>query len=1132
MPRIFDNIEQSLLPALTQALALTHRADFCVGYFNLRGWRTIDQYVEAWPGGEGRCCRLIVGMQAAPNEQLRQVYRLSEEEAGIDRETAVKLKRQTAEDFRKQLMLGAPSNDDEAGLRRLVRQLKEQKLVVKLYLRHSLHAKLYLLYRNDPINPIVGYLGSSNLTFSGLSKQGELNVDVLDSDASQKLSRWFEDRWNDNFCLDISEELIRIIEESWASEPGYTPYEIYLKMAYHLAQEARAGISEFTLTPEFEQTLFPFQKEAVKIAARYLHRQNGVLIGDVVGLGKTLMAAALAKIFEEDTGVSTLIICPKNLVPMWQGVVEGYGLRGKVLSSSIVQQELPNITVSSRFKLVVIDESHNFRNREGKRYRAIKEYIEQSESRCILLTATPYNKTYLDLSAQLRLFVPDDRPLPIRPEQMLRETDELTLSNWQVTENTLAAFEKSVYADDWRELMRLYLVRRTRSFIKKHYAEQDERGRYFLRFRDGTPAYFPDRQPRTLQFPVRDDHQYARLYSDNVVQVINDLRLPRYGLANYLKPNAETLAEAREKPLLANLSRAGKRLIAYCRTNLFKRLESSGQAFILSLDRHILRNFIVLHALENNLPFPLGTQAAEFLDSGNNDQDADDPATPFSLDDDEETENGSASLTESATDEFTPRRYQTRAKQIYEAYRTVYARRFKWLDPALFGLELKQHLRADAEALMGVLAQSGAWRVDEDRKLARLVKLLTKDHRNEKILIFTQFADTVDYVTAELKRRGLTAVEGATGQSADPTRLAWRFSPVSNKKREQVSPTDELRALIATDVLSEGQNLQDAHIVVNYDLPWAIIRLIQRAGRVDRIGQQAETIQCYSFLPAEGVEQIIRLRTRVRRRLLENGEVIGADEQFFENEQENQDLRDLYTEKSGILDDDPATDDTDPASQAYAVWQDAVQSQPALARKIEAMPDVVFSTKRHLPDELGPGALVYMRTADGLDALGRVNEQGELVQQAPLAILRAAACEPTTPAQPRPAEHHELVKAAVQQMSREAKTGIGALGRSSGVRFKVFMKLKGYLDDMHAHTPVFITEDLTKTVDLIHRYPLREAAKDILSRQLRTAISDSELANLVVQLRHEDRLCLVPQDEDDQTDSEPRIICSLGLANA
>jgi hypothetical protein len=163
------------------------------------------------------------------------------------------------------------------------------------------------------------------------------------------------------------------------------------------------------------------------------------------------------------------------------------------------------------------------------------------------------------------------------------------------------------------------------------------------------------------------------------------------------------------------------------------------------------------------------------------------------------------------------------------------------------------------------------------------------------VLIFTQFADTARYLAREARKAGITHVEVATGASADPYALACRFSPKSNNKT--MSKADEVRVLICTDVLSEGQNLQDSNVVVNFDLPWAIIRLIQRAGRVDRIGQRAEEIHCYSFLPADGVEQLIQLRSRIRQRLQENAEVVGTDEAFFEDDEATT-IRDLYTEQA------------------------------------------------------------------------------------------------------------------------------------------------------------------------------------------------------------------------------------------
>ena len=168
-----------------------------MGYFNLRGWKAIDSYIEQWAGGEGHCCRLLIGMQRLPQEDLRTALSLARQESGMDNQTALRLKKKLAEEFREQLTVGVPTNADETGLRRLAAQIKAKKVIVKLFLKHPLHAKLYLLFRPDPINPIISYLGSSNLTLAGLSQQGELNVDVLDHDACQKLEKWFEDRWKE-----------------------------------------------------------------------------------------------------------------------------------------------------------------------------------------------------------------------------------------------------------------------------------------------------------------------------------------------------------------------------------------------------------------------------------------------------------------------------------------------------------------------------------------------------------------------------------------------------------------------------------------------------------------------------------------------------------------------------------------------------------------------------------------------------------------------------------------------------------------------------------------------------------------------------------------------------------------------
>src|SRR5690242_2237746 len=352
--------------------------------------------------------------------------------------------------------------------------------------------------------------------------------------------------------------------------------------------------------------------------------------------------------------------------------------------------------------------------------------------------------------------------------------------------------------------------------------------------------------------------------------------------------------------------------------------------------------------------------------------------------------------------------------------------------------------------------------------------------------------------------------------------MAWRFSPASDERA--VPPERELRVLIATDVLSEGQNLQDGAIVVNYDLPWAIIRLIQRAGRVDRIGQKAEAILCYSFLPADGVERIIRLRTRVRQRLKENAEVVGSDEAFFEDDGDNDAIRDLFTEKAGILDGDADTE-VDLGSFAYQIWKNAIDRDPALAKIVPDLPNVVYSTRHHAPSAGQPeGVLAYVRTAEGTDALAWLDPAGQAVTESQFAILKAAECSPDTPAVGRHANHHDLVRRAVELIAAEEKVAGGQLGRPSGARFRTYERLKRYADEVKG--TLFDTQQLRRAIEEIYSFPLRQVAIDVLNRQLRGGANDEDLAQRVLELREEGRLCIVHEQEELQ---EPRIICSLGL---
>ncbi|MCG3167249.1 MAG: RNA polymerase-associated protein RapA [Bacteroidia bacterium] len=1115
MPQIFDNIENNLVEGLNYTLDVSHKADFCVGYFNLRGWKQVASHVERWNGGEGNCCRLLVGMQKPPQEIIKDYFSKAEQ-SGIDNQAVIAIRKKLAQEFKEQLTIGIPTEADEAGLRKLSSQIKGKKVVVKLFLRYPLHAKLYLCFRDDRINPIIGYVGSSNLTLSGLSLQGELNVDVLDKDATTKLSSWFNDRWNDNFCIDISDELAEIIDNSWAADRLLSPYHIYLKIAYHLAREARAGLSEFKVSKVFEKQLLDFQLKAVLVAAHHLNKRGGVIIGDVVGLGKTITATALAKMFEDDFFLETLIICPKNLVHMWEDYKHKYHLRAHVIPITQVQTVLPK---ERRYRVVIIDESHNLRNREGKRYKAIQEYIQLNDSKVILLSATPYNKTFLDLSNQLRLFIQDEKDLGISPEHFIESIGGKVqfMAKFQTPIRSLPAFEKSEFADDWRELMRLYLVRRTRSFIKAYYTQTDIiNGRKFLTFADGTRSYFPDRIPKKVEYhfdPKDPKDQYAKLYTDDVVDLINHLNLPRYGLGQDQYIEKKPIVKPTKEDLIIqqNLGRAGARLKGFARTNLFKRLESSGYSFLLSISRHILRNYIFIYAIENKLPFPIGKQDANMLDDYLEDEDIEQAGT------------GNDKINLLLNEES----YYNQAQKVYDSFASTYKNRFDWINSGLFSVALKNSLIQDSSDLLKILELGKGWNADEDRQLNALYKIINKKHGQDKVLIFTQFADTAYYLCDELKKRGVKKIECVTGDNEDPTSFAYRFSPVSNEKAHVIKEADEIQVLITTDVLSEGQNLQDAHVILNYDLPWAIIRLIQRAGRVDRIGQKGLHIYCYSFLPEEGIEKIIRLRSRLKSRLEQSDEVIGSpDEIFFDNQRIRTQLENLYSEQSGILDEEE-DGEVDLASYAYQIWKNATDADPKLNNTIPEMPNVVYATKENTDVKENEGVIVYSRTADDNDVLVWSNKKGQVITQSQLTILKAAHCTADTKPEYKIPEHHKLVEKGLDYIKDiEISTG-GQLGKQSSVRYRIYMHLKRYFEEFK--DTLFVTEALKRANDDIYKYPLKETAKEIIGRQLKAGATDETLANLVITLREEDKLCIITEDE--KAGREPQIVCSMGLIN-
>jgi len=261
-------------------------------------------------------------------------------------------------------------------------------------------------------------------------------------------------------------------------------------------------------------------------------------------------------------------------------------------------------------------------------------------------------------------------------------------------------------------------------------------------------------------------------------------------------------------------------------------------------------------------------------------------------------------------------------------------------------------------------------------------------------------------------------------------------------------------------------------------------------------------------------------------RLHENAEVVGTDEAFFEDDRNDQAILDLYNEKSDILDGD-VDGEVDLASYAYQIWKNAITASPELQKVIPSLQPVIYSAKAiegGFYDKYPAGVLIYMKTAEGNDALSWIDKEGKSVTESQFAILKAAECDPNTPAIPRDEKHHELVQKGVELIIEEEKSVGGQLGRPSGARFRTYERLKRYAEEIKG--TIFESQELLKAIDEIYRYPLRQTAIDTLNRQLRSGISDETLAQMVIALREEGRLCIIHEEEQIQ---EPRIICSMGL---
>ncbi|QTA87470.1 helicase-related protein [Desulfonema magnum] len=743
-----------------------------------------------------------------------------------------------------------------------------------------LHGKMYHI-RNNGVQKAI--LGSSNFTVRGLGLGGnsniELNMEATDDRDRADLLKWFREIWEDTSLVeDVKEDVLRYLEQLYAEND---PEFIYFKTLYHLfekflSEQAGQGLLDETIgffDTNIWNMLYAFQKDAVKGAVNKMLRHGGCVLADSVGLGKTFEALAVIKYFELLNN-KVLVLCPKKLSDNWTM----YQAQNNSLLNPLVDDRLgytvlchtdlsreSGRSVSSielslinwgNYDLVVIDESHNFRNNakgqrdeEGNiirksRYEKLMSDIINSgvRTKVLLLSATPVNNDLKDLRNQLYFISggKDDSFYEKTGVKHLAHTmkeAQKVFTRWadpgkhQVRDvkTLLDKLDSSFF-----KLLDELTIARSRKHIQTYYKDEVKR-----------IGAFPIRLPVISKAPDIDTKDEFPAY-DRINTEIMTYKLSLFNPWAYVRDEWKGVYEKKAGRAITAFSQERREhyLIGMMKVNFLKRLESSIASFEISMERTIEK----ITGLEERI--------RAYKDAGS---DSPEIESPEMYDADDAELNDANSI----------------GKKL--RYHLEHLDLDLWL----------KDLKSDKDALVLLKHTAKAVTPDRDKKLAVLKSLIREkikhpiNDENKKIIIFTAFTDTAKYlhenlfqfVRDELNLHiALVSGSGTNKTSLGKSRfehILTNFSPISkNRDKIRDMPQDEeISVLIATDCISEGQNLQDCDYLINYDIHWNPVRIIQRFGRIDRLGSKNEKIQLVNFWPTDDLNNYINLKDRVEARM-------------------------------------------------------------------------------------------------------------------------------------------------------------------------------------------------------------------------------------------------------------------------
>jgi len=972
---IIDNrtTETLLATALKTKLGVSETAKFAIGFFFLSGFKEIQDQLDHLQE-----VKLLIGSTTTKDtiEHLAEAHKrldlaesVTKRAGALTKDETKAALQQTAGDAQETLSLMAQSDQDEELVSKLIKMIEEKRLLVKVYTKGRLHAKAYILdYTDKRHGNGIAIVGSSNLTLAGLKHNTELNVWVHGDPNHAALSGWFKELWDD--AKDFNAALLQEMKQSWAVQQP-TPYEIYLKTLWHLVKDRIEGGEDVQLAlggldiPE----LTDFQKIAMKQAIALVEEHGGCFVGDVVGLGKTFIGAAILRYYKERHKLKPLIFCPASMTETWEEFDDAFDLNARVESTGMLQEDGGGIDLSQKKyaerDIVLIDESHNFRYEDTQRYRRLQPFL--TGKRVVLLSATPRNNTAWDVYHQMRLFVHDESTLQLDPPALKDYFDRIEPLTKKLRDQLQ---QQPELRHELPGALRPVLIRRTRKHIIEHYAQKDAHGRPYIVVA-GKHRYFPDRNLEVIEYLV--DKSYAGHF-DQIRAKLMVLHYAKYGLWNYVVP-----AKRGNEPY-ASLGRAATNLRGIMKAMLYKRLESSVRAFQVTIGDLIKVHERFLAALENGI-----VAAGEEMQKILYESDVDDEVALVAL---------------------------------LQALPAVSTYRVADFDVA----RLKRELEDDIRLLQEIQKLVAPLKPGKDDKLQTLLRWLAGKElsskplkvKDSKILIFSQYAETARYLYDNLKSLGhVTWIHSDTKNRLGIIR---RFAPKANAY--EMKPDDEpIRILISTDVLSEGLNLQDANCIINYDIHWNPVRLIQRIGRIDRIGSEHDAIHLFNFMPAKEIEGEIHLRAKVLNRIQEFQDTIGADSRHLDHNERINDkaMFAIYEKDVAQLDLFGDQSDTFSLAEAEELIRNLAKTNPELLAQVKALPDGVRSART------GPAGLFGFFEAGKFRQLWLADAEGKITTRDMERVLAAIKCEAAEPKKPLPARYNEQVSNIFRQFKEETK---------------------------------------------------------------------------------------------------------------